>query len=125
MRKVLGETSKTYAITVKSAAELMRGSYEQPSPSATAVLEARRKYDGCDWSNPSDEELEYLDGPPTRAEIVGKVKRASNTAPGVDGVEYKDISRLDPECRLLEVLYAMAARSTKLLEGCPYHPYLQ
>jgi hypothetical protein len=28
--------------------------------------------------------LKYLAGPPTRAEIVGKVKIASNTAPGVD-----------------------------------------
>jgi hypothetical protein len=34
-----------------------------------------------------------------------KLKRASNTAPGADGVEYKDISRLDPDCRLLKVLY--------------------
>jgi hypothetical protein len=38
------------------------------------------------------------------------LKRASNTAPGADGVEYKDILRLDPDGRLLEVLYSAVWR---------------
>ncbi len=108
--KVLGETSQAYTGTVEAATEFLKAAYEQPRPSATAVLEARRVYDGCGWANPSVEELEYLASPPTKIEIARKLKRASNIAPGADGVEYKDISRLDPECRLLEVLYAAVWR---------------
>ena len=105
VRKVLGETSKACTGTVESAIFFLRGAYEQPSPSQTAVLQARRKYDNSNWSDPSNKVKELVAGPPTRAEIVMKLKRASNTAPGAYGVEYKDISRLDPDCRLLEVLY--------------------
>ncbi|EFX68324.1 hypothetical protein DAPPUDRAFT_330172 [Daphnia pulex] len=102
VRKVLGETSQAYTGSVEAATDFLKGAYEQPHPSEAAVLEARRVYDGCSWSNPSEEELEHLASPPARSEIARKLKRASNTAPGADGVEYKDISRLDPECRLLE-----------------------
>ncbi len=110
VRKVLGETSQAYTGTVEAATDFLKGAYEQPRPSEAAVLEARRVYDGCSWANPSEEELEHLASPPARSEIARKLKRASNTAPGADGVEYKDISRLDPECRLLEVLYAAVWR---------------
>ncbi|EFX71317.1 hypothetical protein DAPPUDRAFT_111874 [Daphnia pulex] len=110
VRKVLGETSQAYTGSVEAATDFLKGAYEQPHPSEAAVLKARRVYDGCSWSNPSEEELEHLASPPARSEIARKLKRASNTAPGADGVEYKDISRLDPECRLLEVLYAAVWR---------------
>lgn len=82
---MLGETSKAYTSTVESATVFLRGAYEHPSPSETAVLEDRPKYDNCNWSDPSDEEQEILAGPPTRTRIMAKLKRASNTAPGADG----------------------------------------
>ena len=51
-----------------------------------------------------------LANPPSRMEIDRKLKRSLNTAPVADGVEYKDIFRLDPECYLLEVLYSAVCR---------------
>jgi hypothetical protein len=69
VRKVLGETSEDNTGTVESATWFLRGAYEQPCSSETAVLQARRKYDNCNWSDPSDEEKELLAGRPTRAEI--------------------------------------------------------
>jgi hypothetical protein len=42
---------------------------------------------------------------PSKEEIAAKIRRATNTAPGADGIEYHDISKLDPDGELLEILY--------------------
>lgn len=51
-----------------------------------------------------------LASPPTRVEKAQKLKIATNTAPGLDGIEYRDIIKLDPEGKLLEKLYGVVWR---------------
>ena len=110
VRKVLGESSPQFSGSTEVATLLLKRAYEQLRPTAAAVLQARVTYDDCQWAVPSADEFNMLASPPSRMEIVRKLKRASNTSPGADGVEYKDISRLDPECYLLEVLYSAVWR---------------
>ncbi|EFX66395.1 hypothetical protein DAPPUDRAFT_116385 [Daphnia pulex] len=103
VRKVLGETSQSYTGSSEAATLFLKTTYEQPRPPPDDILVARA---ACIWTPPSDDDLSLLSLPPSRQEIAYKLKRASNTSPGADGVEYKDIQRLDPSGRLLEVLYA-------------------
>jgi hypothetical protein len=60
------------------------------------VSKARQAYDSCDWAKPSPEELTVLASPPTKEEIAQKLNWATNTAPGANGIEYRDIIKLDP-----------------------------
>ncbi|XP_046632270.1 uncharacterized protein LOC124311947 [Daphnia pulicaria] len=106
VRKVLGETSQSYTGSSEAATLFLKTTYEKPRPPPDDILVARAAYDECLWTPPSDDDLSLLSLPPSRQEIAYKLKRASNTSPGADGVEYKDIQRLDPSGRLLEVLYA-------------------
>ena len=49
--------------------------------------------------------MEYLAMPPTADEIERKLKRAINTAPGKDGIEYRHLRALDQKGRLLEFIF--------------------
>ena len=104
-RKVLGERSPPYSGTLADAENFLRGTYSQPRPHLDGVRRARQIYDGCGWRVPSDATMARMDSPPTAEEIVRKLRRAINTAPGSDRIEYNDIKQLDPHGRLLEVLY--------------------
>lgn len=99
VRKVLGDTG-----TVEAATEFLKGTYTCPRPSPDRIVGARQAYDQCEWARPSQEELTALSSPPSKEEISVKIKRATNTAPGADGIEYHDIAKLDPNGELLEVL---------------------
>lgn len=105
VRKVLGDSSQCYTGSSESASSFLCGAYDQQRPDPSAIQDARSTYDSCIWTQPSDDESNCLASPPSREDITWKLKRASNTAPGADGVEYKNISRLDPDGRLLELLY--------------------
>jgi hypothetical protein len=105
VRKVLGENSQAYTGTTEDATQFLRRTYTRPRPSAGEVNSARQAYDSCNWAKPSPVELSVLASPPTKEEIAQKLKRATNTAPGADGIEYRDIIKLDPEGKLLEKLY--------------------
>ncbi|EFX83239.1 hypothetical protein DAPPUDRAFT_301908 [Daphnia pulex] len=111
VRKVLGETSQSYTGSSEAATLFLKTTYEQPRPPPDDILVARAAYDECLWAPPSDDDLSLLSLPPSRQEIAYKLKRASNTSPGADGVEYKDIQRLDPSGRLLEILSMVEALS--------------
>jgi hypothetical protein len=105
VRKVLNESSEPYSGSTEAATVFLKRTYEETSPPAEAVSEARAIYDNCQWATPSSDEINLLATPPSRTEISLKLKRASNTAPGTDRIEYKDITRLDPDCHLLELIY--------------------
>ena len=105
VRKVLGDISQPYTGTVEAATEFLKGTYTCPRPSPDRIVGARQAYDQCEWARPSQEELSALSSPPSKEEISVKIKRATNTAPGADGIEYHDIAKLDPNGELLEVLY--------------------
>ena len=53
VRKVLSESSEPYSGSTEAAAFFLRRTYEQTSPSADAVSEARAIYDNCQWATPS------------------------------------------------------------------------
>ena len=67
------------------------------------LCEARALFDRSCWAIPNDEESSFLDA--TADEIKMKLTKASNTAPGADGVEYHHLRSLDPCGRLLELIY--------------------
>jgi hypothetical protein len=52
------------------------------------------------------------------------MKRTYNTAPAADGIKYHNISELDPNEDLLEILYDAVWRLGRL-ENCQYHTNLQ
>ncbi len=106
VRKVLGETSQGYTGSIDSATLFLKTTYEQPRPPECDIMEAKVTYDACSWAPLSDDDLSLFSLPPSGQEVKHKLKRASNTSSGADGVEYKDILRFDPFGRLLELLYA-------------------
>ena len=73
-------------------------------------MEAKVTYDECSWTSPSDDDLCRLALLPSSQEVARKLKKAFNTSPGSDGVENKDILRVDPSDQLLEVLAALTLR---------------
>ena len=72
--------------------------------------EARRLYNGCSWTPPSDDQLSELNSPPTSAEIAQRLSRASNTSPGEDKLEYRHLRLLDPKGLLLEIIFSVVWR---------------
>ena len=105
VRQVLGEKSSPYTGSTESADQYLQKTYVRPQPSPEECTWARRLFDACNWSNPTEDQSSFLNRPPSREEIELKLRRATNTSPGVDGIEYRHIKALDPQCRLLEVIY--------------------
>ena len=105
VRQILGEKSLPFTGTTQEAQEHLRRTYILPPPSPNQCIRARRLYDACGWAAPSEDQSGYLNFPPSREEIEIKLKRATNTSPGLDGIEYRHIRSLDPHGRLLEVIY--------------------
>ena len=111
VRNILGEKSVPYTGDVMSAESFLTTTYCRAQPSASHCTEARETFEACNWSAPSEDQLAFLNQPPTREEIIGKLKRAKNTgsdahAPGSDGIEYpylrvakEGLADLDVECR--------------------------
>ena len=107
VRQVLGEKTAPYTGDVKSAEAFLRSTYCRPQPNASRCTEARALFDSCNWSALSEDQLTFLNQPPTREEIEGKLIRAKNTSPGNDGIEYRHLRVLDPKCQLLEIIFHM------------------
>ena len=105
VRQVLGEKSSPYTGTTELADQYLQRTYARPQPSPEECTWARRLFDACNWTNPNEDQSSHLNRPPSREEIELKLRRATNTSPGVDGIEYRHIKALDPQCRLLEVIY--------------------
>ena len=51
-----------------------------------------------------------LGAPPTVVEIHLKLKRASNSAPGVEGLEYRHLQALDPDSFLMQSIFTAVWR---------------
>ena len=110
VRQVLGERSLPYTGDVKSAEAYLRETYCRPLPNNAQCMASRELFQSCNWSAPSEDQLTYLNLPPTREEIEGKLSRAKNTAPGNDGIEYRHLRALDPKGHLLEVIYCTVCK---------------
>lgn len=61
-------------------------------------------------TRPSQEELPVLASPPSKEDITINFQRAINTAPGADGIEYRELFQLYPTVEFLEKLYEAAWR---------------
>jgi hypothetical protein len=104
VKKVLVEKSQAYTGQPRTPPNFCDTPTHLRS-SAGEVSRAHQTCDSFDWAKPSPEELSVLASPPTKEEIAQKPKRATNTAPGADGIQYRDIIKLDSEGKLLKKLY--------------------
>jgi hypothetical protein len=57
---------------------------------------------------------ESLAAPITREEILAKLKKTTNTAPGPDGIRYQDLKRKDPNAFILAALYQACQHHRKI-----------
>lgn len=110
VRRVLGEKSPAYTGTKEEATNFLRRTYVRPPLDDLQCNRARRLFDACNWSLPSQDQIDYLNRPPSREEIQMKLRKATNTAPGEDGLEYRHLRSLDPLGLLLEAIYATVWR---------------
>ena len=110
VRQVFDEQSPRYTGNTTEAASFLRRTYVRPSIGVANRELAGRLFDSCSWSVPCDDQTDYLNRPPSREEIQWKLRKASNTAPGVDGLEYRHVRALDPTGQLLETIYATVWR---------------
>ena len=105
VRKILGEVSVPYSGTREDAEKFLHDTYSRPPPTEAQVLKARSHYDSCDWAAPAADDNRVLSAPPSAREIKLKLGKASNTAPGKDGLEYRHLRALDPNGELLAAIY--------------------
>ena len=110
VRKVLGEQSASYSGSASAASDFLTSTYERPRPTDGEREQVRAIYASCAWDRLSQKESDWLGSPPIREEIEAKLKKASNTAPGLDGLEYRHLRALDPAGDLLAVIYSAVWR---------------
>jgi len=110
VRQVLGEQSLSYTGNTEEASNFLRRTYVRPPIPQPQCLLAGRLYNSCDWSLPCQDQTDYLNRPPSKEEIQWKLRKATNTAPGADGLEYRHLRALDPTGQLLETIYASVWR---------------
>ena len=108
VRAVLGEKSLAFSSTVEEATAYRKETYERVSPSPQQCQRARELFGSCDWSQPSQDQSRSLAQPPSSCEVEAKLGRATNTSPGMDGLEYRHHLALHPMGLLLATLYNKA-----------------
>ncbi|KZS06532.1 Uncharacterized protein APZ42_029986 [Daphnia magna] len=104
VREVLEDRFPSYDGTVQAAEEYLKRTYNRLRPSLQQCQSARELYDTCDRSQPSEDQMNFLNRAPTQQELEAKLSRATNTSPGVDGLEYRHLRGIDPNCILLETV---------------------
>ena len=105
VRHVLGDKSPAYTGTLDAAKTHLHETYHRPLTSTEQCDRARTLFNNCCWTEPDENQLTYLGSPPTQ-EHEGKVSGATNTAAGQDGLEYRHLRMLDPQGKLLEVIFS-------------------
>ncbi|MFO0089746.1 MAG: RNA-directed DNA polymerase, partial [bacterium] len=110
VREVLGERSPPYTGTFESAEEFLKSTYEGQQGQEDQSGRARALYEACQWEVPDNEQTAALNRPPSKEEIEPKLRRATNTAPGADGLEYRHLRALDPQAFLLEKIFEVVWR---------------
>ena len=110
VRNILDDTPPRFDGSIMAAEAFLRATYEKPAPPAEQISSSRSIFDECSWQQLEAEELETLNSPPSKEEIEWKLRKATNTAPGNDKLEYRHLRALDPKGYLLENLYAAVWR---------------
>ncbi|KAK4017369.1 hypothetical protein OUZ56_032681 [Daphnia magna] len=96
--EVLGDRSPSYDGTVEAAEEYLERAYHRSSLPSQQCQSARVLYDTCDWSHPSRDQMDFVNRAPSQKELEATLRRATYTSPGVDGLEYRHLRDLDPDC---------------------------
>ena len=111
VRQILDHAPPKYGGSLAEAEEFLRATYEKEPPTpADQIIASRETYDDCRWQPLEEAESEELNCPPPKEEIEWKLRKATNTAPGGDKLEYQHLRALDPKDQLLATLYAAAWR---------------
>ncbi|KZS10341.1 Uncharacterized protein APZ42_025214 [Daphnia magna] len=87
--------------------EYLKRTYNRLRPSPQKCQSARVLYDSCGWSQPSEDQMNFLNRSPTQQGLEAKLRQATNTSPGVDGLEYRHLRAIDLNCILLEEVCKM------------------
>ena len=94
MRKFLGDHSETYDGSLESLTSFAT-SFTEPMHRSQLGVRERSEFDSCQWAVPDEDKLNHLTLPPIRAEIMAKLKRATNMSPDHDGLEYCHLQKYD------------------------------
>ena len=105
VRKLLDEKGVNYSGDKESAEKFLQATYHRSRPSGQQLSTAKRHFDECQWKQPTAEEGRMLSSPPTAGEIQLKLGKATNTAPGKDGLEYRHLRAMDPRGELLAAIF--------------------
>ena len=105
VREVLGERSPPYTGTFESAEEFLKSTYEGQQGQRTRVEEREHFMNLVSGQCLTKNRSAALNRPPSKEEIEPKLRRATNTAPGADGLEYRHLRALDPQALLLEKIF--------------------
>jgi len=106
----MGEKSLSYTGSSEEAEAYLKKTYERPIPTELQSTRAKRLYDACKWSQPTEIKTDFLKSPPSREEIQYKLTKAVNSAPGADGLEYRHLRSLDPTGFLIELVFATVCK---------------
>ena len=106
MRKVLGEKSPEYTGSLQAADLHLKTTYHRTPISQYQRERARAIYNDCRWEQPDEDQLLHLNSPQTQDQIEVKLSGATNTAAGPDGLEYRHLKMLDPQGKLLALIFS-------------------
>ena len=73
-------------------------------------VSAHNPYSDMHWNDISEAEMDMLSAPPSRKEILEKLKRSRNTAPGKDKLEFVHIKLVDKKALLLSFIFKAVHR---------------
>ena len=104
VNKVLHDSSPRYDGSLDTLTSFA-SSFVEPAHFKDFANSIKQEYDACQWTVPDESQTETLLSPPTRKEILNKLRRVSNTAPGHDKLEYRHLQKCDPSGRLIEALF--------------------
>jgi len=110
VRRVLGETLPPYPGSIIDATSFLTKTYSRPQSSSPQLPEAKALFDSCNWLIPNNDQSSGLDSPPSSNDIEIRLRRASNTSPGPDKLEYHHLRLLDSRGYLLEKIFAAVWR---------------
>ncbi|KZS05615.1 Uncharacterized protein APZ42_031135 [Daphnia magna] len=90
-QRVLEDHSPSYDDTVQAAEEYLKRTYNRLRPYPQQGHCARELYDTCDWSQPSEDQMNFLNRAPTQQELEAKLRWATKTSSGVSGLECRHL----------------------------------
>lgn len=99
-RKILCNNRTTYTGSKQDAQDFFTNIFaSKPCDTSAISASLQQTIPAC------DEEASHLYSDMTSTEIASKLRSASNTSPGPDRVEYQHLKRVDPNAKLLSLIF--------------------